>query len=209
MSLANLTKRQYQILKYIYQAIKENGLPPTLRELGEQFSISSTRGVSDHLEALERKGWIKRERRQSRGIRLVKDKVDKLFFKQEGIPLVGRVAAGDPILAVENIDEILNLQDLFSSSGDLFALRVRGDSMVQAGIRKGDIVVAKSQPTADRGDIVVAIVNGEEGTVKKLGKVGPEIHLQPANPQYQSIIKPASQVEIRGVVIGVIRKLAG
>lgn len=209
MDLGNLTQRQYQILKYIYQTMKNESRPPTLRELGEQFSISSTKGVSDHLDALERKGWIKREKWQSRGIQLVKGKIEKLFWAQVGIPLVGKVAAGEPILAVENIEGTLDLRDMFPSSSDLFALRVKGDSMIQAGIHKDDILVVKEQPTADLGDIVVAIIKDEEGTVKKLSKVGKEIHLKPANPAYETIIKPMTEVEIRGKVIGVIRRMAG
>ncbi len=208
MTSANLTKRQYQVLKAIYRIIKEKGRPPTLRELGEKLSIKSTKGVSDHLKALEQKGWIRRVKRQSRGIRLVKEKVEKLFGTEAGIPLVGRVAAGDPILAVENIEEMLNLGDMFPASGNLFALRVKGDSMVGAGIHKGDLLVVKEQPTADSGDIVVAIIDEEEGTVKKLSQVGEKVHLEPANPEYDTIIKPASEVEIRGKVIGVIRKMA-
>lgn len=203
----NLTKRQYAILKFIHRAVQDKGRPPTLREIGEQFSISSPKGVSDHLEALQKKGWIDREKGRARGIQLIKNRVNQLFKENEQIPLVGKVAAGEPTLAVENIEGVLNLEKVFSNRGDLFALRVKGDSMIEAGITQGDILIAREQSRADVGDIVVAIVNGEEGTVKKLVKSDEEIHLEPANPEYETIIKPAGEVEIRGRVVGVIRKV--
>lgn len=207
MYKSNLTKRQYEILEYVRETIKETSRPPTIREIGREFSISSTKGVSDHLRALEKKGWIEKAKGQARGIRLVKEKTEKLFGKREGVPLVGSVVAGEPTLAVENVEGLMDLEKLFPNQEGLFALRVDGDSMVEAGIHQGDLVIVRQQPTAEVGDTVVAIVNGERGTVKKLSKKGEEIHLEPANPNYETIVKEPSEVEIRGRVVGVIRKM--
>jgi len=199
-----LTERQHQVLKFIVEMIEERGLPPTIREIGERFGISSTLGVWRHLRALERKGYIKRREGQARGIELITERVRKLFFGRRHIPLVGRVAAGKPILAVENIEGFLSLEELFPEEGD-FALRIQGDSMKDAGILPGDIVVVRQQPTADIGEIVVALVNEEEATVKRLAQVKGELYLEPANPRYRPI--PAEGAEIVGKVVGVIRRL--
>jgi len=207
MNNTNLTDRQYSILKFICNVIDEMSRPPTVREIGHEFSIDSTKGVADHLDALERKGWIEREPGQARGIRPVRERTKKLLGPDDGLPIVGSVVAGGPSLARENLEGILKLDDLFPNRDDLFALRVRGDSMSGAGIYKGDIVIVRGQPQADMGDIVVAIVDDELGTVKKLSKIGEKIHLEPANPDYDTIVKKPGEVEIRGKVIGVIRKM--
>lgn len=202
-----MTKRQYEILEYVRETIEKTSRPPTIREIGHEFSISSTKGVSDHLKALEKKGWIERAKGQARGIRLVKEKTEKLFGKRGGVPLVGSVVAGEPTLAVENVEGLMDLEELFPNQEGLFALRVDGDSMVEAGIHQGDMVIVRQQPTAEVGDTVVAIVDDERGTVKKLARMGEEIHLEPANPDYETIVKDPSEVEIRGRVVGVIRKM--
>ncbi|MFQ6090735.1 MAG: transcriptional repressor LexA, partial [Candidatus Bipolaricaulia bacterium] len=199
-----LTERQHQILQFIVKAIEERGLPPTIREIGERFGITSTWGVRRHLHALERKGFIRRREGQARGIELVIDRVRKLFYGPHHIPLVGRVAAGEPILAVENIEGFISLEELFPEEGD-FALRIQGDSMRDAGILHGDIVVVRQQPAADIGEVVVALVNEEEATVKELAQIEGELYLKPANPRYQPI--PAKSAEIVGKVVGVIRRL--
>lgn len=207
MYKANLTKRQYEILQYVHETIKETSRPPTIREIGREFSISSTKGVFDHLSALEKKGWIERIKGQARGIRPVKEKTEMLFSEGEGVPVVGSVVAGEPTLAVENVEGLLDLEEMFPNQEGLFALRVDGDSMVEAGIHRGDLVIVRQQSTAEVGDIIVAIVDDERGTVKKLAKLGEEIHLKPANPDYEIIVKDPSEVEIRGRVVGVIRKM--
>lgn len=207
MFRANLTKRQYEIFKFIYERIEEDSRPPSVREIGREFSISSTKGVSDHLDALEKKGWIERISGQARGINLVKKKAEKLFGEGEGVPIVGSVVAGSPTLAVENVEGLLKLGELFPDHEELFALRVDGDSMKNAGIFRGDMVIVRQQPTAEVGDIVVAVVDDEKGTVKKLARLGEEIHLEPANPDYETIVKKPSEVEIRGRVVGVVRKM--
>ncbi len=199
---ADLTERQYQILKFIAELVEERGLPPTIREIGARFSISSTAGVRRHLEALERKGYLRRRGARARGLELVREKAGHLFRKGE-IPVVGRVAAGRPILAVENIEDLISLEKLFPAE-EHFALRIEGDSMIDAGILDRDIVIVRRQPTADIGDIVVALLE-EEATVKQLAMLEGKLHLRPANPRYEPI--PAEHVEIVGKVVGLIRRL--
>lgn len=206
MSETDLTDRQYSILKFICRTIDEMVRPPTVREIGREFSIGSTKGVVDHLSALERKGWITREPGQARAIKPVRERTEGLFGN-DGLPLVGSVVAGGPTLATENLEGMLKLEDLFPNRDDLFALRVQGDSMSGAGIFKGDIVIVRQQSRADVGNVVVAIIEDEKGTVKKLSKVGDRIHLEPANPDYETIVKDPRDVEIRGKVVGVIRKM--
>lgn len=203
---SELTKRQHLILEFIVGIVEERGLPPTIREIGERFNIASTNGVWRHLQALERKGYIKRREGLARGIELVPERVRQLFYGRYHLPLVGRVAAGEPVLAVENIEGLLSLEELFPAE-EGFALRIQGDSMKDAGIFPGDIVIVRQQPTAEAGEVVVAIVNEEEATVKRLAqpeKSG-EVRLEPANPRYDPIV--SRDVQIVGKVIGVIRQL--
>ncbi|MBS3735704.1 MAG: transcriptional repressor LexA [Candidatus Bipolaricaulota bacterium] len=207
MYKANLTKRQYEILEYVHETIEETSRPPTIREIGRKFSISSTKGVFDHLSALEKKGWIERIEGQARGISPVKEKTEKLFGEGEGVPVVGSVVAGEPTLAVENVEGLLDLKEMFPNQEGLFALRVDGESMVEAGIYRDDLVIVRQQPTAEVGDTVVAVLEGEKGTVKKLSRLGEKIHLEPANTDYETIVKDPSEVEIRGRVVGVVRKM--
>jgi len=199
---AMLTERQRQILKFIVERIEEGGVPPTLREIAGHFGFASPASAKAHLRALEMKGFIRRREGQARGIELVRERVQRVFWEREGVPLVGRVAAGRPILAEENIEDVLKLEGLFPKDQGLFALRVRGDSMVGAGILEGDILIVRPQPTAEIGDIVVAIID-DEGTVKRLSRKGDRICLEAANPDYPPII--ADDVRIVGVVIGLIR----
>lgn len=199
-----LTQKQHQVLAFIVKTVEERGLPPTIREIGNQLGTNSTWGVRRYLQALERKGFIKRHEGQARGIELVREQVRKLFLGPRHIPLVGRVAAGEPVLAVENIEGLLSLEELFPA-GENFALRIQGESMKEAGILHGDIVIVRQQPTAEVGEIVVAIVNGEEATVKELAQLKGRLYLKPANPRYEPI--PAEGAQIVGKVVGVIRKL--
>lgn len=200
----DLTERQYGVLKFIVKMVEKEGYPPTIREIGKCFSISSTLGVRRHLIALQKKGYIRRKEWQSRGIELVKERVSKLFLGQQCLPLVGSVAAGKPICAVENIEGVLSLENLFPENDGHFALRVNGDSMEGAGIFAGDIVIVRQQPSAEIGDIVVAFI-GEEATIKRLARFGEQIGLEPANPRYEPII--AQEAEIVGKVVGLIRKI--
>lgn len=192
-----LTKRQRQILDYIYEYAAEEGYPPTIRQIGANFGIRSPNGVADHLKAIERKGEIKLRKNTARGIELLKS-------PQKGIPLIGRIAAGEPILAAENIDDYIAIERMFPIDGKCFALRVKGESMKDSGILDGDIVVVRSQSVAKNGDIVVAIID-DEATVKFFYREKHSIRLQPANEDYAPIY--SKNIEIRGIVIGVIRSM--
>lgn len=201
--MKGLTKRQREIYDFIIDHIKWEGYPPTIRQIGKRFSIASPNGVKDHLLALQKKGHIRLHSRTSRGIEVLR-REELAAGGERGIPLVGRIAAGEPILAAENIEDRLTMERMFPSDGRVFALRVKGDSMVEAGINDGDIVVVRPQPTADRGDIVVALLD-DEATVKKFDRRGAKVYLHPANRSYQPIVR--DEVEIAGLVIGVIRRV--
>ena len=201
---ASLTVRQKAILQYITWMIQTKGYPPTLCQIGEKFVISSTNGVRAHLRALEKKGHIKRRPRTSRGIKLLNPAIDQSISSKRGveIPLVGKVAAGNPILAVENLEGTLVLDADLVRGRECFALRVCGDSMVDDGIFEGDYVLVRPQSTADNGDIVVALLR-DEVTVKRFYREKDRIRLQPANPQMGSIF--TTEIQIIGRVIALIR----
>lgn len=203
MRTRELTERQKEILRFILDRIEERGAPPTMREIADYFHLASPASVKVHLEALEKKGFIRRRAWTARGIEPVKEKIRRLFWRREGIPLVGRVAAGKPILAEENIEEVLPLKGLFPASEELFALRVQGDSMIEAGIYEGDLLVVRPQPTAEDGEIVVAILD-DEGTVKRYFREGDRVRLEPANPNYSPIV--TGEARVVGKVIGLIRR---
>lgn len=208
-----LTKRQEEILEYIKKYSKENRMPPTVREIGNHFDISSTNGVRSILAALIKKGYINRSPRLSRGIEIVSngndDEVKDIApSKTIEIPIVGRVAAGTPILAVQNLEGTVTIdRDFLACRTDVFALRVKGDSMINAGIFDGDLVFARQQKTADRGEIIVAQVDNE-ATVKYYHPAPTHVELRPANPTYSPIIvKKDKDFSIAGRVIGVMRKI--
>lgn len=200
-----LTKRQRQCLNYITRSIEERGYPPTMREIGEHMGIRSTNGVNDHLKALERKGYIVREDLKSRTLRPVESSPAPV-----SVPLVGRVAAGQPILAVENLEETIKVDRYLVGSGEnIFGLRVKGESMIEDGILDGDIVFVKQQPTAERGDIVVAMVD-EEATVKRYFPEKGGVRLQPANATMSPLfVRPdhGTSLDLLGVVVGVYRRV--
>ncbi|HJZ85377.1 MAG TPA: transcriptional repressor LexA [Polyangia bacterium] len=202
-----LTDRQQQVLDFIGRSIHERGYPPTLREIGEHMKIRSTNGVNDHLKALERKGYLLREELKSRALRPVAGMGETVE-----VPLVGRVAAGRPVLAVENVEDTVKVDKFFlgsSSSREVFALRVKGDSMIEDGIYDGDFIFVRKQLNADRGDIVVAMIE-EEATVKRYYPEGDVIRFQPANSRMQPILvkkRDFKNVSLIGVVVGVYRKL--
>jgi len=200
MVLLELTDRQKEIYDFVRECITRNGAPPTLREIGEQFGMSSTNAVRDVLAALERKGYINRSEYKSRGIELA----DEVRAEVRVLPVVGRVAAGSPILAVENIDEHIDVDARMVPSGQLFSLKVQGDSMYDAGIHDGDYVFVKSQKTAQPGDMVVAIIE-DEATVKWYRPRKGKIYLEPDNPSYEPILV-SRQTELAGKVIGMMRR---
>ena len=207
--MQGLTKRQEMVLDYITKSIHDRGYPPTLREIGSHMGIRSTNGVNDHLRALERKGYLKREDMKSRALRPVNTDANKTAELVE-IPLVGRVAAGEPVLAEQNIEETVSIDRYFiGNHQDVFALKVKGDSMIDAGIREGDTVFVRKQLHAERNDIVVILV-GDEATVKYFQPERDFIRLQPANPAYAPIIIRKDDfrpTQILGVVLSLYRKL--
>ena len=210
-----LTDRQSDILSFIEQFRTENGYPPTLREIGKKFDISSTFGVKRHLEALVKKGYIAVESNASRGISYLRHEfentAEKVIASQNiftKIPIVGRVAAGTPILAIENIEGSLVIDPSFlKKSGEHFALKVRGDSMIEAGIFDGDFVIVSSRKEALSGEIIVAMI-GDEVTVKTYESKASRVSLVPQNKNYSPIhIDSKSDFSILGKVSGVIRLL--
>lgn len=207
--IQELTPRQQEVLDFIQERVRSGGLPPTVREIGDRFSISSTNGVRSVLSALIRKGYIKRSARISRGLELLqpeeKPAVDESRFWE--IPILGKVAAGTPIMAVQNLQGTVWVDPEFlMNRRDVFALRVQGDSMIEAGILEGDLVFAKQQQNADKGDMVVALIN-EEATVKYFHPESGRIRLEPANATYKPIVvNPSQDFRIAGKVIGVMRR---
>jgi repressor LexA len=210
-----LTDRQEEILIFIQQFTAENGYPPTLREIGKNFQISSTFGVKRHLEALVKKGHINIESNASRGIsmiRKVQDELTESSFNDESvfikIPVLGRVAAGLPITAIENMEGSLVVDPMFlKKAEDAFALRIRGDSMINAGINDGDLVIVSPNEQSKNGDIIVAMLN-DEATVKRFELKDKKIKLIAENNAYLPIeIKNEDDFKIVGKVKGVVRWL--
>ena len=198
-----LTEKQGRVLEFISGEIARRGHPPTVREIASRFGLASTNGVRRHLAALEKKGYIERSFNKSRAIALAAE-----LRESRGIPIVGRVAAGTPTTAVENLEGYLTLETLFARPDDLFCLRVKGDSMVDAGIWDGDYCVVRPKPDFENGEIGVAIVEGE-ATVKRLRRVGRFVELVPANEDYSTIRVDLAESAFRyaGKVIGIHRAL--
>lgn len=212
-AMQGLTKRQEQTLDFIRRSIEERGYPPTLREIGEHMGIRSTNGVNDHLRALERKGYLRREDMKSRALRLVEDEAPKTSPSDDDlieIQIVGRVAAGLPLLAEENVVDTVHIDRMLVKGGrDVFGLRVAGDSMIEAGILSGDYIFVRKQSHADRGDIVVALI-GDEATVKYYYPERDYVRFQPANAQMAPILVRATDFKstmLLGKVVGVYRSL--
>jgi repressor LexA len=213
--MQGLTKRQKQTLDYIRQSIEQRGYPPTLREIGEYMGIRSTNGVNDHLRALERKGYLRREDMKSRALRLVGNSEEAAppASPDENIlevHVVGRVAAGLPLLAEENVIDTVRIDRMMVRGGrDVFGLRVTGDSMIDAGIFNGDYIFVRKQSTANRGEIVVALI-GDEATVKYFYPERDYVRFQPANAQMAPILVRAKDFKptmLLGVVVGVYRQI--
>lgn len=215
--MQGLTKRQEQTLDFIRRSIEERGYPPTLREIGEHMGIRSTNGVNDHLRALERKGYLRREDMKSRALKLVEDNAAPQLRAVSGgdddlleVPVLGRVAAGLPLLAEENVIDTVRVDRMLVKGGrEIFGLRVTGDSMIDAGILGGDYIFVRKQATADRGDIVVALI-GDEATVKYFYPERDYVRFQPANAKMAPILVRASDFKstmLLGKVVGVYRRL--
>ena len=195
---ASLTKRQQEIYDFLKDKIMNRGYGPTVREIGNHFGILSPNGVMCHLRALEKKGLITRESHMSRAIQLT----DQPQLKRSSLPLAGQIAAGNPVLAVED-NERIDFAPLFDDD-DKFCLRVKGESMIEAQIADGDFVVVKKSSTARDGDIVVALVDHEDATLKRYYREKNRYRLEPANSEMQPIY--SNNVEILGVAVGVIRQ---
>lgn len=207
-----LTDRQRSVWEFIAESLTENGFPPTLREIGTRFNIGTTNGVRTMLDALEKKGYLKRTPYLSRGIEVLKwpDHLDysrELNLEVTRIPIVGKVAAGTPLLAEQNIEGELVLDRSLFPTGDGFALRVTGESMIEAGINDGDFVLTRPDLPIENGMIVVALL-GEEATVKYYHQDSHSITLNPANPHYQpiSVSLEDDQFRIVGRVVGLFRR---
>ncbi|MFO0548262.1 MAG: transcriptional repressor LexA [Polyangiaceae bacterium] len=222
--MQGLTDRQQQVLKYIRDSITDRGYPPTLREIGAHMGIRSTNGVNDHLRALERKGYLTREDMKSRALRPINvgdeqssdmsgQVANDVRSSDQGlaeIPVLGRIAAGAPILAQENVESTVRIdRDLLRGGRDVFALRVQGDSMIEAGILSGDTIFVRKQNTAQRGEIVCALI-GDEATVKYFFPERDYVRFQPANGTMAPILVRATDFKptmILGVVVGVFRRV--
>jgi len=216
--MEELTDRQKEILTFIVKETETRGFPPTIREIGEEMDIRSTNGVNDHLKALERKGYLLRGEQQSRA--LVPTKRARLVLglgthKKEGdildIPVLGRVAAGAPLLAVENIEDSVKIDSFFlgGNGREVFALRVKGESMIEDGIFDGDYLFVKKTPGAQPGDIVVALIE-DEATCKRYYPEADRIRFQPANAKMEPIYVEKADFRstmILGLVVGVYRKM--
>jgi repressor LexA len=199
-----LTKRQKEILDYIRSFIEAQGYAPSFEEIAESFGYSSLATVHEHLSNLERKGYIRKSYNESRSIELIE--ADNRSSSVE-LPLLGAVAAGMPIEAIQDHETLAVPPDMVSRKKDNYVLRVEGNSMIEEQIRDGDYIVVQAQHTAEDGQMVVALVSGESATVKKLYREpGGRIRLQPANPTMEPIFVEARDVRIQGIVVGVIRK---
>src|SRR3954464_3050645 len=205
-----LTARQRGILDMIETSMRERGYPPSVREIGEAVGLTSPSTVHSHLASLQRMGFLKRDPTKPRAIEVRFDPSSGAAVERRPVrhvPLVGDVAAGSDVLAQENVEELLPIPADLCGDGDLFMLRVRGDSMIEAGILDGDFVVARAQTTADRGDVVVAGIPGEEATVKNYDRRDGKIILLPANERLSPMEFEPGEVAIFGKVVTVLRRL--
>jgi len=201
--LQPLTKRQRQILDFLNEFIDKHGYAPSLEEVGQRFGLSSLATVHKHLTNLQEKGFIRRAWNKSRSVELVPTRLDSRALE---IPLSGNVAAGAPIEALVTNETVSVPDDLVRRPEATYALRVRGESMIDEQIRDGDIVIVEGRRTANNGEMVVALVRGFDVTLKKFYRDNGRIRLQPANAMIQPIVVDADQVQIQGVVVGVLRK---
>ena len=210
MSQQSLTDRQRQVLDYIDAETRQRGYPPSVREIGQAVGLTSPSTVHAHLNSLIKLGYLQRDPSKPRAIKVCLDPISGAAVERGAVrhvPLVGDVAAGTNVLAAENIEESLPLPAEFTGEGELFMLRVRGESMVGAGIFDGDFVVVRSQATAENGDLVVAGIPGEEATVKHLRRDGKTVVLVPSNPDFDELRFPAADVTVFGRVVTVLRRI--
>jgi repressor LexA len=205
-----LSDKRQEILLYITECLGERGYPPSVREIGEAVGLASSSTVHAHLAVLQREGYLRRDPTKPRAIEVRYDPASKANLpngRVRHVPLVGDVAAGTGVLATENVSELLAVPEELTGSGSMFALRVRGDSMIDAGILDGDLVVVREQPDADNGDVVVAGIPGDEATVKTFRRRGDCIVLTPANERHEPMELSSTDVTVYGKVVSVMRRL--
>ncbi|WP_438432897.1 transcriptional repressor LexA [Gorillibacterium sp. sgz500922] len=206
--MTKLSGRQQAILEFIASEVKAKGYPPSVREIGEAVGLASSSTVHGHLDRLEKKGMIRRDPTKPRAIELLgtnDDSVSQFSFSVARVPLIGKVTAGVPITATENIEDYFPLPEHYVGDHTVFMLTVQGDSMIDAGIHDGDYVIVRQQHTANNGDIVVAMTEEDEATVKTFYKEKDYFRLQPQNPTMQPIL--LKTVSILGKVVGVFRDI--
>lgn len=228
-----LTRKQFELLRFIHERLKESGVPPSFDEMKDALDLRSKSGIHRLITALEERGFIRRLPNRARAIEVIKlpDQVGQGMGRRgftpsviEGtlgrvrtnseddggrpvaIPMMGRIAAGTPIEAIQTKTQIINMPPDMLGSGDHFALEVRGDSMIEAGILEGDTVLIKKTEAADTGDIVVALIDEEEATLKRFRRRGASIALEPANTAYEVRILPPTRVRIQGKMVGLFRR---
>jgi repressor LexA len=233
-----LTRKQYELLRFIHERLKEAGVPPSFDEMKEALDLRSKSGIHRLITALEERGFIRRLPNRARAIEVIRlpDSVahgvtnartrgfvpnviegnlgrvraaatEEDNARPVAIPVMGRIAAGTPIEAIQNKSSVINMPpDLLSAGAEHFALEVRGDSMIEAGILDGDIALIKKSEAADTGDIVVALIDEEEATLKRFRRRGASIALEPANPSYEVRILPPNRVRIQGKMVGLFRR---
>jgi repressor LexA len=199
----NLTKRQQEIFDFVKQYVSEHGYPPTVRDIGKAIGLTSSSTVHAHLANLEKLGLLRRDPTKPRAIEVLKDKARQVVTPP-GLPVVGQVAAGQPVLADENIEEYVPVPGIAGGDDGEFVLRVKGDSMKDAGILEGDFVIVRRQETAGDGDIVVALV-GEEATVKRFFREDDHVRLQPENEAMEPI--RTREAQVLGRVVGLCRRV--
>jgi len=205
-----LTGKREQILDFIGQCLRDRGYPPSVREIGDAVGLASPSTVHTHLAVLQREGYLQRDPTKPRAIQVRYDPSSKAAMGAgpvRHVPLVGDVAAGTGVLAQENVEEVMALPEQFTGTGSTFMLRVRGDSMIGAGIFDGDFVVVRQQPEADPGDVVVAGIPDGEATVKFYDQRNGQVVLTPANPDMVPMSFDAAEVVIFGRVVTVLRRL--
>ena len=198
-----LTRRQREILDFLAEFIKHRGYAPSLEEIGRRFGLTSLATVHKHLTNLEEKGFIRRARNRSRSVELVPTRVGRRAIE---LPLLGTVAAGVPIEAVAGSETIAVPEDIVAVRDTYYALRVSGNSMIDEQIRDGDVVIVKDRKSADNGEMVIALLDDMDVTLKKFYRDSGRIRLQPANPELPPLVVKPDRVQIQGVVVGVMRR---
>ena len=204
MSEGNITPKQKEILEYIKDQILTRGFPPAVREICEAVNLKSTSSVHSHLETLEKNGYIRRDPTKPRAIEILDDNFNLTRREMVNIPIIGRVAAGEPLLAEQNIEDYFPIPVEYMPNKQTFMLQVQGESMINAGIFDGDLVIVEQQPTAENGDIVVAMIE-DSATVKRFYKEDGHYRLQPENDSMEPII--VNEVSIIGKVVGLYRSM--